>query len=89
VRTAGLRPGTVVKVNKLGRVFLARLTGEPTRNRVPIKPLSSQVTYLTARPREIREVVGDPEQLALRDLVDPLPCEIAAALPPELRSNAA
>lgn len=89
MRTAGLRPGTVVKVNKLGRVFLARLTGEPSRNSVPIKPLSSQVTYLTARPREIREVVPDPEKLPLSDLVDPLPRNVKAALPPDLRRAAA
>lgn len=57
-----LHPGLVVKVNKLGREFQARLTGEPVGGRYPVEPLERQITYRSVKRSEIRQVLYDPAQ---------------------------
>ena len=68
MNAAALHPGVVVKANKLGREFRARLTGKPAGGRVPVEPLDRHVTYRELRTGEIREVVADPAQPQLEGI---------------------
>lgn len=66
MKLSDLQPGAVVRANKLGREFRARLTGSPAGGEIPVEPLDPHVTYRRLRRSEIRQVLEpDPAQLHL------------------------
>lgn len=66
MRAARLHPGYEVEVKFLGRRFPAVITGKPAGGRVPIKPLTPNVSYRSVAVRHVSEVLHrQPEQLQL------------------------
>jgi hypothetical protein len=53
VRTRAIHPGDLVLVNRLGRLFYARVSGLERAGVLALEPLDRRVTYRTARAREI------------------------------------
>lgn len=60
MRTAHLQPGTEVEVDVRGRVFSARVTGNPAGGIVPILPSVRNVSYRRVRARQVRRVLSPP-----------------------------
>lgn len=66
MRTDRLCPGVEVEVDIRGRVFPARVVGEPANQRVPIEPLVPNNTHRQAQARQIRRILcADGNQLGL------------------------
>jgi hypothetical protein len=51
--TKGIRADDIVKVNKRGVIFHAFVTGEPQDGVVPLHPLERNISYASAKAREI------------------------------------
>lgn len=57
MKTAHLHPGAEVEVDVLGRVFSARITGNPAGGTVPILPTVRNVSYRRVRVRQVKRVL--------------------------------
>ncbi len=53
MRTRAIHPGDLVLVNRLGRLFYARVGGVERSGVLAVEPLDRRVTYRTAKAREI------------------------------------
>jgi hypothetical protein len=53
VRTRGIHTGDLVLINRLGRIFYAKVGGLERAGVLAIEPLDRRVTYRTAKAREI------------------------------------
>lgn len=53
-------PGDEVEVDILGRVFSARVTGNPAGGTVPIEPTVRNVSYRRVRARQVKRVFSSP-----------------------------
>lgn len=53
VRTRAIHPGDLVLVDRLGRVFYAKVLGAERAGALRVQPLDRRVTYRSARAREI------------------------------------
>jgi hypothetical protein len=54
MRLSGVRAGDLVRVNRLGRIFVAEVTAT-TRGGLDILPCDKRITYRTCRAREVIE----------------------------------
>jgi len=53
VRTRGIHAGDLVLVNRLGRIFYAKVAGLERAGVLAVEPLDRRVSYRSARAREI------------------------------------
>jgi hypothetical protein len=53
MRTRGIRPGDLVKVDKRGRVFYARVLGASRLGGLALEPLDRRVSWRQATAREV------------------------------------
>lgn len=53
MRTRAIQPGDLVKVNKRGRVFYARVLGAGAMGGLSVEPLDRRVSWRQATAREV------------------------------------
>jgi hypothetical protein len=53
MRTRGIHPGDLVLVDRLGRVFYAKVLGAERAGVLAVQPLDRRITYRSAKAREV------------------------------------